>query len=252
MTTFTKKDLDNIMRDVRREHMENIRAVSMERDQLKKELKKCEKKMKDSSSNSSLVREYNTISRKYERCQEEVNLLKMMSEDIRRGPVSIIPVNNRIMEALVQSPTSSKRGKRPSISFLSDITNFDKRAMLKDIKNLPVETNLPIVQTRKMPSFLQGISAFDKSKLASKDTKRSPTVKYLEKLKSKPKTFAEKLSSRFSNIRPPSDQDSDSDADAWEGLSTKRKIKRKSFRRKSKVSRRKKSKSIRRKRSMKK
>ena len=245
MTTFTKKDLDNIMRDVRREHMENIRAISMERDQLKKELKKCEKKMKDSSSDSSLVREYNTLSRKYERCQEEVNLLKMMSEDIRRGPVSIIPVNNRIMEALVQSP----RGKRPSISFLSDITNFDKRAMLK----VPDETNLPIVQSRKMPSFLQGISAFDKSKLVSKDTKRSPTSKYLETQRGKPKTFAEKLSSRFSNIRPPNDDDSDSDSDAW-ALSTKRKSKRKSSKRKkSSVKRKtKKSRSVRRKRSMKK
>jgi hypothetical protein len=241
--TFTKTELDKIMRDVRREHMENIRNVSIERDQLKKDLKKCEKKMTNTVSDS-LMREYNSISKKYERCQEEVNLLKMMNEDIRRGNVSIVPIDNRVMNALIKAPKSPK-GKRPTISFLSDISNFNK-SILRDVKNKPLSPRPDL--KRKLPgNFLQGISNFDKSALR-KSRKVNPTPTYLKKMEPKPKTFAEQLSSKFANIRPPSDDESDSDVDAW-GLSTKRQKSKSSRRRRSKTVRRRKSKTSKRRKS---
>lgn len=241
MTTFTKKDLDNIMRDVRREHMENIRVVSMERDKLKKDLKNCEKNMMKNASSSDFKREYNLLSKRYEKCREEVNLLKMMSEDIRQRPLSIMPLDNRVMDALV---LSSPKGKIPLLpSFLTDISNFNKGANLKDISAVKIDRQpsflqgiasfnkgtlkkSPKISRQIVPSFLQGISSFNKGAL-KKSPKREPTKAYLEKQKPKPKTFSEHITSKFANVRPPSDDESGSDSDEW-GFSAKRMSRRKS------------------------
>ena len=254
MTTFTKKDLDNIMRDVRREHMENIRVVSIERDKLKKELKNCEKNMMKNASSSDFKREYNLLSKRYEKCREEVNLLKMMSEDIRQRPLSIMPLDNRVMDALV---LSSPKGKRqPLPSFLTDISKFNKGANLKDISAVKIDRQInpsflqgiasfnkgtlkksPKSSRQIVPNFLQGISSFNKSAL-KKSPKREPTKSYLEKEKQaqklKPKTLSEQITSKFANVRrPPSDDESGSDSDDW-GFSAKRMSRRKSKSRKSK------------------
>ena len=235
------------LRDLRAQSVRNIREVSMERDQLKKDLKKCEKNLQKNSSSELAIERYNEVSRMYENCQRELRELKML----RLAPqLSLVPAYDNRMVAI-----SPRNKKVPS--FLQDIVVFDKKRGLKGKQSKEIPLGMPSFlqgissfdksglksapgkSENKKPSLLSGISSFNKSALRSKDSSRAPTAAYLKKFenKSEPPSFKDVLSSKFKYIKAPS-EGFDSDVGEWdEDFSTKRRKSRRSAR-KTKAARR--------------
>ena len=103
------KDHENEIRKLRAELREKTRSLILERDALKKELKKCNKEMNQRNSTNNLMKEYDELNRKYMNCEEELKVLKAVRKNI-------VPFEQQMVV-------------RPS--FLSDISSFNKETSLK-------------------------------------------------------------------------------------------------------------------------
>jgi hypothetical protein len=224
------KEHDNEMRNLRSEIREKTRVLILERDELKKELKKCNKEMSKLTSTNNSTREYNELNIKYMNCQEELRLLKALGKSMQ-SDTSIVP----FQEKMVFTPRTGNSLKNEMISprerpsFLKDISEFNKNKL---------KTSLISKNETKRRLDLKDIEKFNKNKLKSRERDRQPSK--MQNNPSQTEIFNKMLLEKFKNVIPPSESDSEEE---W--FSTKKKS-RKSSKRKSKTVKRK-SKTVKRK-----